>query len=179
MNKRKLILYISCSLDGYIACPNDDLSFLNPMQLEGEDYGYQAFVDTVDTVIVGRRTYDWVVNQGYDFPHTNKECYILTSQTRAKEGSLTFYQGDLKELVQRLKSSNSQKHIFCDGGAQVVHQLLSAQLIDEIILSVVPVLLGAGTKLFKEDRPQQLLELLSSKSFESGLLQLHYKVAAV
>jgi dihydrofolate reductase len=92
---------------------------------------------------------------------------------------LTFYQGDLKELVQRLKSSNSQKHIFCDGGAQVVHQLLAAQLIDEIILSVVPVLLGAGTKLFKEDRPQQLLELLSSKSFESGLLQLHYTVPAV
>lgn len=179
MNKRKLVLYISCSLDGYIAGPNDDLSFLNRMQLEGEDYGYQAFVDAIDTVIVGRRTYDWVVNQGYDFPHTNKECYIITSQIRAKEGNLTFYQGDLKELVQRLKSSNSPKHIFCDGGAQVVHQLLAAQLIDEIILSVVPVLLGAGTRLFNDGRPQQLLELLSSKSFESGLVQHHYKVAVI
>jgi dihydrofolate reductase len=176
MTNRKLILYISCSLDGYIAGPNDDLSFLNLMQLEGEDYGYQAFVDSVDTVIVGRRTYDWVVNQGYDFPHTDKECYILSSQPRQKQGSLTFYQGDLKELVQRLKSSNSSKHIFCDGGAQVVHQLLAAQLIDEIILSVVPVLLGAGTRLFNDDRPQQTLELLSSKSYESGLLQLHYRV---
>ena len=175
---RKLILYISCSLDGYIAGPNDDLSFLNPMQLEGEDYGYQAFVDMVDTVIVGRRTYDWVVNQGYDFPHTDKECYILTSQPRPNQGSLTFYQGDLKALVDGLKRKTG-KHIFCDGGAQVVHQLLAAQLIDEITLSVVPVLLGAGTRLFNDDRPQQLLELLSSKSFESGLLQLHYKVAAI
>lgn len=172
---RKLILYISCSIDGYIAGPNDDLSFLDPMQLEGEDYGYQAFVDMVDTVIVGRRTYDWVVNQGYDFPHTDKECYILTSQPRPNQGSLTFYQGDLKELVGRLKAQ-AGKHIFCDGGAEVVHQLLAAQLIDEIILSVVPVLLGAGTPLFKEGRPQQLLELLSSKSFVSGLLQLHYRV---
>lgn len=176
---RKLILYISCSLDGYIAGPNDDLSFLNPMQLEGEDYGYQAFVDSVDTVIVGRRTYDWVVNQGYDFPHTDKACYILTSQSRPKEGSLTFYQGDLKELVQRLKSSNSPKNIFCDGGAQVVHQLLAAQLIDEIILSVVPVLLGAGTRLFNDGRSKQQLELVSSKSFDSGLVQHHYKVAAI
>jgi dihydrofolate reductase len=178
MSNRKLILYISASLDAYIAGPNDDLSFLNPMQLEGEDYGYEAFVDTVDTVIVGRRTYDWVVNQGYDFPHTNKACYILTSQPRAKAGNLTFYQGDLNALVEGLKAGTG-KHIFCDGGAEVVHQLLAAQLIDEIILSVVPVLLGAGTRLFKEGRPQQLLELLSSKNYESGLVQLHYKVAAI
>jgi dihydrofolate reductase len=178
MSNRKLILYISCSVDGYIAGPNDDLSFLNPMQLEGEDYGYQAFVDTVDTVIVGRRTYDWVVNQGYDFPHTDKECYILTSQVRPNEGSLTFYKGDLKALVGGLQAQTG-KHIFCDGGAEVVHQLLAAQLIDEIILSVVPVLLGAGTRLFNDGRPTQLLELLSSKSYESGLLQLHYKVAAI
>lgn len=173
---RKLILYIASSLDGYIAGPNDDLSFLNPMQLEGEDYGYQAFVDSVDTVIVGRRTYDWVVSQGYDFPHANKDCYILTSQVRPNEGSLTFYDGDLKALVQRLKSGHSEKHIFCDGGAQVVHQLLAAKLIDEVILSVVPVLLGAGTRLFNDGRPQQNLELLSCQTFESGLVQLHYRV---
>lgn len=172
---RKLILYISCSLDGYIAGPNDDLSFLNPMQVEGEDYGYQAFVDSVDTVIVGRRTYDWVLGQGYDFPHADKNCYVLTAQARPQEGNLQFYQGDLQALVQRLKTEPG-KHIFCDGGAQVVHQLLAARLIDEIILSVVPVLLGAGTRLFNEDRPPQLLELLSSQSYESGLVQLHYRV---
>lgn len=66
MNNRKLILYIACSLDGYIAKPNDDLSFLSMVDRTGEDYGYDDFVKTVDTVIVGRKTYDWVINQIYN-----------------------------------------------------------------------------------------------------------------
>ena len=83
---RKLILYISCSLDGYIAKPNDDLSFLQSVQMSGEDYGYYDFVKTVDTVIVGRRTYDWVVGQGYAFPHADKESYIITRSARLAQG---------------------------------------------------------------------------------------------
>ncbi|MBD3275107.1 MAG: dihydrofolate reductase, partial [Candidatus Marinimicrobia bacterium] len=63
MNKRKLILYIACSLDGYIAAPDDDLSFLDRVQKEGEDYGYADFVSSVDTVILGRKTYDWVMDR--------------------------------------------------------------------------------------------------------------------
>jgi len=82
MNNRKLILYIACSLDGYIAKPNDDLGFLNRVQKEGEDYGYNDFVSTVDTVIVGRKTYDWVTGQGFEFPHSDKETYIITRQEK-------------------------------------------------------------------------------------------------
>ncbi|TAF68076.1 MAG: dihydrofolate reductase, partial [Cytophagales bacterium] len=81
MNPRKLILYISCSLDGYIAQPNDDLSFLSIVQKEGEDYGYNDFVASIDIVIVGRKTYDWVIGQGYEFPHADKTSYIITRQS--------------------------------------------------------------------------------------------------
>ena len=77
-NKRKLILYISCSLDGYIAKPNDDLSFLSMVEQEGQDYGYADFIKTVDTVIVGRRTYDWVIGQRYEFPHSDKVSNDVT-----------------------------------------------------------------------------------------------------
>ncbi|WP_421896052.1 dihydrofolate reductase family protein [Marinoscillum sp.] len=170
---RKLILYIASSLDGYIAKPNDDLSFLNLVQKEGEDYGYNDFVDTVDTVIIGRKTYEWVINQGYDFPHADKESYIITRQERPKEGNLTFYTGSLKQLVTDLKKK-AGKNIFCDGGSEIVHLLLKEKLIDELILSVIPILVGDGTPLFKTGRPEQLLELKESKSFESGLVQLHY-----
>jgi len=175
MNNRKLILYISCSLDGYIAKPDDDLGFLNIVQKEGEDYGYNNFVSAIDTVIVGRKTYDWVVGQGYDFPHTDKESYIITRQNRPKQGNLTFYNGDLKSLVTELKAKNG-KNIFCDGGSEIVNQLLTEKLFDDLILSVVPVLVGNGTKLFKDGRPEQELELISSKNYDSGLVQLHYKM---
>ncbi|MFT7346126.1 MAG: dihydrofolate reductase, partial [Cryomorphaceae bacterium] len=88
---RKLILYISCSLDGFIAKPGDDLSFLDKVQVEGEDYGYHDFISSVDAVIVGRKTYDWVIGQGYEYPHKDKESYIITREEKAKDGNITFY----------------------------------------------------------------------------------------
>ena len=161
-------------MDGYIAKPNDDLGFLSLVQKEGEDYGYTDFVDTVDTVIVGRKTYDWVVGQGHNFPHADKESYIITRQERPKEGNLTFYNGDLPTLVKALKAKRG-KNIFCDGGSEIVNQLLTEQLFDELIISVVPVLVGNGTRLFEDGRPEQVLEHVSTKSYDSGLVQLHYK----
>lgn len=172
---RKLILYIASSLDGYIAKPNDDLQFLSIVQKEGEDYGYGDFVSTVDTVIVGRRTYDWVIGQGYSFPHADKTSYIITRQELPPKGKLTFYNGDLKELVKKLKAENG-KNIFCDGGSEIVNQLLAEKLIDELILSVIPIVVGDGTRLFQDGRPEQELELVSAKNFDSGLVQMHYKM---
>ncbi len=174
MNERKLILYIATSLDGYIAKPNDDLSFLNRVQKEGEDYGYYNFISSVDTIIMGRKTYDWVMKQVDKFPHSDKETFIITRTVRPKKDSITFYTEKLSDLVIELKKRGG-KNIFCDGGAQVVHELLKEGLIDEYIISVIPVLLGSGTPLFKENRPEQDLELVSAKHFETGLVQLHYK----
>jgi len=175
MNSRKLILYIACSLDGYIAKPNDDLSFLNRVQKEGEDYHYYDFIGSVDTVIIGRRTYDWVMSQVPEFPHADKESYVITRRNRPKQGNTTFYTGNLKELIAGLKAK-SGKNIFCDGGAEIVNELLTAKLIDEMIISVIPVLLGEGIRLFKDGRLEQGIELISSTSFDTGLVQLHYKM---
>ncbi|MCZ4409498.1 dihydrofolate reductase family protein [Cryomorphaceae bacterium 1068] len=175
MNNRKLILYISCSVDGFIAKPNDDLSFLEKVQVEGEDYGYYDFMSTVDAVIVGRKTYDWVIGQGYEFPHKDKESYIITREVKAKEGNVTFYNGDLMSLVEKLKSVPG-KNIFCDGGSRVANMLFREKLFDEIILSIIPVILGNGTPLFEKGIPEKELELVSSESFKTGLVQLHYKM---
>lgn len=170
---KKLVLYISMSLDGYIAKPNDDLSFLYLVAKEGEDYGYNDFIATVDTVILGRKTYDWVVNQ-VDFPHADKDAYIITRTPRPSIGKTHFYTGNLKELVITLKKE-AGKSIFCDGGAEIVHELLKEELIDELIISVIPILVGEGTKLFKDSHPEQVLALISCKPFDTGLVQLHYK----
>ena len=173
---RKVILYIATSLDGYIAQPNDDLGFLSVVEQEGQDYGYADFVKTVDAVIVGRKTYDKVISMGFEFPHADKDAYVITRTARPGIGSVKFYTGDLKPLIDRLKSEKG-KNIYCDGGAEIVHELLKDDLIDEFIISVIPIFVGNGTKLFKDGRPEQKLELLSVKSFDKGLTQLHYKRA--
>ncbi len=173
-SERKVILYIASSLDGYIAKPNDDLGFLSIVQQEGEDYGYKDFVKSVDTVILGRKTYDWVMAQVHEFPHADKKSFIITRNERPNEGNIVFYSGELKDLISKLKSEHG-RNIFIDGGAQVVNELLKENLIDEFIISIIPILLGNGTQLFKSERPEQKLELVSTKYFQKGLVQLHYR----
>lgn len=173
---RKIILYIASSLDGYIAKPNDDLDFLSIVEKEGEDYGYAQFIDSVDTVIIGRKTYDWVMARVPEFVHADKKTYVITRTERPSIGNTIFYTGDLKDLVLQLKSE-ARKNIFLDGGAEIVHELLKEKLIDELVISIIPILVGEGTRLFKDGRPEQQFSLVSVQSFESGLVQLHYKRA--
>jgi len=172
--ERKLILYIAMSVDGYIADCNEDLSFLSIVEKDGEDYGYSDFVNTIDTVIIGRKTFDKIVSMGYPNPHPDKNVYIITRTEKPSFDNYQYYTGSLTELVHSLKQETG-KHIYCDGGAEIVNELLKQNLVDEIILSVIPILLGNGISLFKNGQPTQHLELLSSKSFEKGLVQLHYK----
>lgn len=174
--ERKVILYIATSVDGYIAQPDDDLSFLSIVEKEGEDYGYAAFINTIDTVIIGRKTYDWILGHVPDFHHADKTTYVITRTPRPAIGSTHFYTGSLQELISNLKNEQG-KNIFCDGGAEIVHALLKDNLIDEFVISIIPILLGSGTKLFRDGRGEQLLDLINVKHFEKGLTQLHYKKA--
>src|SRR5690606_6266506 len=172
---RKLSLFIAMSLDGYIAKPNDDLSFLKRVEKQGEDYGYSTFTQTIDTLIVGRRTYDYVLeNVGQShYDNGQRDVYVLTRTARPQIGRTIFYTGSLQSLVAKLKSDKG-KNIYCDGGAQVINELLKDSLIDEFIISVVPVLLGAGTRLFKGGAPEQSLTFVTARTYDTGLVQLHY-----
>lgn len=167
---RELVLYIAQSLDGFIAPPDEDLSFLNAVAVEGEDYGYAAFVDTCDTVIMGRRTYDKVVAMGVPDPHPERMLYVITSRPGPSTERIIFHTGDPVALVQELKARPG-KRIYCDGGAQLVDVLIKADLVDRFIISTIPVLLGSGIQLFKEERPQQGLKLVRSQAYASGLVQ--------
>ncbi len=173
MNNRKVILYIAASLDGYIAKPNDDLSFLSIVEKKGEDYGYSDFINTVDTVILGRKTYDWIMKHVPEFVHADKDTYVVTRTAKPSIGKTNFYTGDLKELILSLKKKEG-KNIFIDGGAEIAHTLLKENLIEEFCISIIPVLVGDGIRLFKDGRPEQKLKLISSKQFDTGLLQLWY-----
>lgn len=173
---RKISLFIAMSLDGYIAKPDDDLSFLKIVEKEGEDYGYAEFTSKIDTIIIGRKTYDYVIKEigTSHYDNGQRDIYVITRTERPKVGRTTFYTGNLNELVERLKSENGM-NIYCDGGAEVINELLKHNLIDEFIISIIPVVLGDGTKLFKDGRPEQALEFIEAKTFDTGLAQLHYK----
>ncbi|MDD4993986.1 MAG: dihydrofolate reductase family protein [Paludibacter sp.] len=172
---RKSVLYIAASLDGFIAKPNDDLSFLSIVEQAGEDYGYSDFLNTVDTIIIGRKTYDWVVNEVGEFPNAHLETYVITRTAKPDSGNIKFYSDDLAQLMNNLKQK-SGKNIFIDGGAEIVTELLKKSLIDEVIISVIPVILGDGIRLFQNGIPENELKLIGSKGFEKGLVQLHYKI---
>jgi len=131
------------SLDGYIAKPGDDLSFLSLVSQDGQDYGNAGFIRTVDTVIIGRRTYDWVMKQVKVFPHENRETYIITRTSRPDSNNTHFFSGSLGDLIAGLKNK-SGRNIFVDGGAEIVNELAKDRLIDEYIISIIPVILGLG-----------------------------------
>lgn len=173
---RKVKVFIATSLDGYIAKPNEDLSFLKIVEKEGEDYGYAEFTATIDTIILGRKTYDWVKREigTSHYDNGERDVYVITRTEKPSVGRTKFYSGNLTDLIAELKSKIG-KDIYCDGGAEVITELLKNDLVDEYVISVIPVLVGDGTRLFKDGRPEQTLELISTKQFDKGLVQLHYR----
>lgn len=172
-HNRHLKLFIAMSLDGYIAQHNDDLSFLSLVEKAGEDYGYADFIANIDTVLIGRKTYDWVMQHTDVFPHADKTTYVITRTAKPRTENTIFYTDSLLKLVHDLKSKPGMD-IYCDGGAELVNELLKHKLLDDIIISIIPVLLGNGLSLFKEGRPEQHLRLHAVKTFDTGLTQLHY-----
>ena len=161
------------SLDGYIAKTDDDISFLSVVEQENEDYGYTKFLEAVDTVILGRKTYEKILSMGNDLPYGDRNIIVLTRNPHPVTDKITFYSGSLSELISNLRSKVGL-NIYCDGGAETVHQLLQENLIDEMIVSVIPVLLGDGIRLFNGSYPEKKLRLVQCNSFEKGLVQLHY-----
>lgn len=175
--QRKVILYIAMSLDGYIAKPDDNIDFLSLIEAENEDYGHADFLHNVDTVIWGRKTLDKVLTFGEGVPYKDKTVYVISKSRTGKEDH-AIYKDNLLALIKDLKSQEG-KDIYCDGGAEIVFELLQHRLLDKVIVSVIPHLLGDGIRLFKDGRPEQYLQFRQSITYPSGLVQLWYDVTKV
>ncbi len=166
------------SLDGFIATKNDQLDWLDSIDHGNEDYGYSEFTSGVDTYIVGKRTYDVILKlTDGEFPQAEMyDCYVLSRTPRDSENGITFYSGDIESLIRDLKTKPG-KNIYCDGGGKIVSLLIEHNLIDEFIISVFPILIGDGIRLFPGVGIDQIpLATISSKTFDSGMVQLHYQV---
>ena len=168
-------VFIATSLDGFIARRDGAIDWLSIVERPGEDYGYARFFAAVDALIIGRRTYDTA--RGFvSWPYGGKRCVVLTHAPPEAVHGETFHAGPPAPLLARLHADGVRR-AYVDGGA-VIRQFLRENLIDDITLSIVPVLLGDGIPLFDDAVPTRALRLVESRGFPSGLVQVSYETAS-
>lgn len=172
MKKREVVLYIAMSLDGYIADTEGGINWLSEVAGQ-DDNGYLSFYSSIDTLIMGRRTYDQLLAFGCEWPYKGKACYVFTTRPAAPDANVTFVQETPSALLARLQQQEGGR-IWLVGGADLVQQFLAETAIDTLALAVIPMLLGDGIRLFKEGIPKTKLSLRQIEHFGEILL-LHYQ----
>lgn len=178
----EVILYIASSLDGYIARPDGAVDWLDevaaPVEGAGEDFGYGEFFAGIGTVLMGRVTYEQLLTFDVDYPYPGTAGYVF-SRTRAghRDDNVEFVDGaNIPQFVAGLKA-HSCKNIWLVGGGLLIQEFVRHDLIDRYIVTVMPVILGEGIPMFPPPTPQVDLELLESRSFAGGMVQLTYRRA--
>jgi dihydrofolate reductase len=171
---RKIISYIAASVDGKIAGPEDDLSWLDAFNSPDNDYGYQDFLDTIDTTLMGNSTYQQILKS--DFPYKNKVNFVFTQHQPEKDAEyVTFVTREHLQFVQNLKEQEG-KNIWLIGGGKMNSFFLKNNLLDEMILFVIPVFLGEGIPLFETVGLVKKFELLKSRGYPNGVMELNYRI---
>lgn len=173
-------VFIATSLDGFIARPDGRIDWLEAANAgvpPEEDFGYGAFMATVDAIVMGRRTFEAV--QAFDpWPYGTTPVSVLSRQRRSLPSNtpdtVTLTQATPADLVAQLANQGRQ-HLYIDGGVTIQH-FLAAKLIDDFTITQIPILLGTGRPLFGP-LPQDLaLELLATRGYPCGFVQSHYRV---
>lgn len=146
---REIILYIATSLDGYIAEADGSIDFLNSVEVVEEENSYQELLDKIDTVIMGRTTYQQVVTElaPDNYPYEKQTSYIITHHPEASSENIIYTKDAPVKLVEQLKAEDG-KAIWIVGGGSIVAPLVEANLIDTYIIATLPTLLGKGIPLF-------------------------------
>lgn len=171
-DRPKISVYIAASIDGYIARKDNSIDWLDQVGGYDEDYGFKEHFDSIDGLIIGRKTYD--VASTVPDPYPGKRVVVLSNHLRTVKEGMELYKGDLKHLVSKLHQEGI-RHIWVDGGTTIT-QFLSLQMVDSMTLSIIPVVLGAGLPLFGLIDREISCRLLSSQSYPSGLAQLKYDI---
>jgi dihydrofolate reductase len=169
-------VFIASSLDGFIAGLDDDLSWLpQPSSEPGRDFGYGEFMREVGALLMGRRTFDVVMGFGGEWPYGDRPMLVATHRPlMSAPASVRAATGTITELITAALELADGRDVYIDGGA-LIRQALDAELIDELIVSVIPMILGAGIPLFAGAQQRHALELVEHTAFEGGLVQLRYR----
>ena len=178
---RKIIVYIATSADGYIARPDGDVEWLN-RRPSNVDYGMRHFYSTIDTILWGRKTYDWLLSyyrkrgKKKGLFDTKVANYVFSRKPprRAAPG-VEFVSQPVKAFARRLRAAPG-KHIWMMGGGGLIASFLDAREIDEFDIHVIPVFIGKGIPLVAPRHRDVPLRLRSSRKYPDGVVRLRYEV---
>jgi dihydrofolate reductase len=167
----KLVFYGAISLDGYLARENHSLDWLFGTEGE-EETGYQDFYDSVDTILMGRSTYDQIaILSPEKFPYEGKVCYVFSRTMTGQDEHVTFINEDITDFTQSLKEQEG-KRIWVVGGGEVLKPLL--KLVDEFIIQIAPTIIGKGIPLFVPGDQENKLTLVDVRRYKQ-FAELHYE----
>lgn len=172
---RKVILYIAVSLDGYIADKNCGVGWLSGHDGEEPSGSYEAFAETVDTVVMGWNTYEQIVTElsPEEWVYAGMQSYIVTHRKQTAKEGILFTDETPVSLLKRLKREEG-KSIWVCGGANLAQQAVAANLVDVYRISIIPIILGGGIRLFRETEREIPLKLASVQTY-GGIAELSYE----
>jgi dihydrofolate reductase len=186
----KVQYYCAATLDGYIADSDDGIDWLTGYQgtYEGEGAdsgpmseggGYEVFYSEVGALVSGSVTYEWILEHADAWPYSGKPCWVLSSRDLPKpedaEADVRVVRGEISDLYEEMTASAGEKNLWIVGGGPVASQFAEAGLLDEVHLTVVPVVLGAGKPLFERGLPGPL-QLLGTRASRNGMVGLRYSL---
>jgi len=173
---KKIKLYIAASIDGYIAQNDGDLDWLMkyPVNIE-TNYGYDDFFESIDTVIMGGHTYRDILNMDFVWPYKNKTTYIITRNPLILKDGVRFISENIIETVLELQNKTG-KNIWLVGGGEIISLFLSHELIDEMIITTIPVILGSGIPLFPKTSKEIKWITKDFQKYPNNVTQIHYVI---
>ena len=167
---RKVVLGVGITIDGYIARPNGDVDFL----FMPKDFSMAPFFASIDTAIMGRKTYEISLKLGGSFGSSMASFVLSRTLAPSHRDGVTITRQSPAALVREIRK-RSGKNIWLMGGGELAREFLKADLVDELYLGMVPVLLGEGIPLFPEAFPQRNFALAENKTYSKGLVELKYR----
>ncbi|MBG9465132.1 diacylglycerol kinase [Bacillus thuringiensis] len=169
--ERKIILFIGTSIDGYIANEDGNLDWLESTETTG-DTGYATLLERIDTVVMGKNTYDSIRGFDMDYPYANYTNYVFSSSMEGKDEYAQFTKENVKTFITNLKKQPGQD-IWLIGGGKLAHEFFKENLIDEFQLAIAPIILGKGISLYTDNNITTEFRLKKIEQFDQ-LAMLHY-----
>ncbi len=170
MSRPRISVYIAHSVDGFIADADGSLDWLFT-RAGVEDYGFEAFMADVDGLAMGRGTWDVIADEP-ELPFEGRPVFVFTGRDAGPHEGVTFWSRTPQRAVADWEAAGL-RHVYVDGG-RLISGFLAAGLVDDLVLTVVPVLLGSGSRLFQEIATATPLTLTSATPYPSGMVQLRY-----
>jgi dihydrofolate reductase len=171
--------FVASSLDGFIATGDDNLDWLLQFDgFAGGEESYNAFMADVGCIVMGGDTYAWLRKHEPDnWPYPSTPCWVFTRHEHSapKGADITFVRGPVSEFLDDLRAGAGDKNVWIVGGGVLAAQFADAGALDEIIISIIPVVLGSGKPVLPISRPTAPLELLSSHAMGRGVVELRYR----